>query len=56
MADNRVHVSVRLGQKGLEWLDRIAHEHHQTRTEVLRCALIVAKKYEAELIKQLKDF
>jgi hypothetical protein len=58
MADRpkRTYVAVRIGPKGVEWLDQVAFEEtgrdpeaEYTRSHVIRGALIVAKRHEKEL-------
>jgi predicted transcriptional regulator len=54
--DPRVHVTFRLGQKGVDWIDRLAQDEHTTRARVIRAALAVARAHISEVTATLKKW
>jgi hypothetical protein len=48
-------LTMRIGRVGLGWLDSLAHTHRLPRAEVIRAALIVARRHETETIAILKE-
>lgn len=54
-SDPRVHVTVRLGTKGFDWLGELADSLDVDRSAVIRAALAVAKRHEPELKLAIKE-
>lgn len=52
----RVPLNVRVGEKGKEWLMLISRENPTPGgiSDVVRAALVVARKYEKEVVAHLK--
>ena len=56
----RIHVNLMLGRSGADWLDAIAAKGSQTsdaritRSAVIRAALTVARRHEAEVLAILE--
>lgn len=55
MSDPRVHVTFRLATKGFDWVTMLAASTGRPVSSVIRQALVVAKKYEAEVITRLEE-
>jgi hypothetical protein len=53
MADHKVHITLRLRERGLAWIDHLAAENRVTRSEVVRAALQVARVHEKEVKERL---
>jgi Arc/MetJ-type ribon-helix-helix transcriptional regulator len=57
----REHMNFRLGAKAVEWIDTLAiaesveASKRITRSDVIRASLAVARKYEPEVKKLLRD-
>lgn len=60
----RIQVAVRLGAGGVTWLDQIARETRDdydptspvpSRSDVIRAALVVARRHEAEVKKAIRE-
>lgn len=55
MADARIHTPFRINQAGRDWLDQLAQEGGVDRSAVIRAALAVARKHEAEVKARIKE-
>lgn len=55
MASDQPPISLRLPERAREWLDDTCHEARITRSELLRCAINVARAHPEELELKIRD-
>ena len=51
----RVMVSFTVKPGSKDWLDDLAHAHRVGRSTVIRVALAIAKRHEAELVRAIEE-
>lgn len=54
MRPQRSNVNIRISAEGLAWLDGIAEKNNTNRSRVIRTALYIAGKHQAEIDDLLK--
>ena len=48
-------ISIKVGDGGIEWLDRLAEQHKVRRSDIARAAFAVASRHENEVNQKIKE-